>query len=88
MKLGVLFFSKVEINLGNQFGRGDKFIIKANNTSRINKYVQSAKLNGQPLKDFKFPASELLNGGMLELEMDSMPNKKWGINTEANNSKK
>jgi len=71
-------FSKVEIDLGRQFGRGEKFIIEARNVSRLNKYVQSATLNGKGLNDFKFPASELLKGGKLELQMGSEPNKNWG----------
>jgi len=40
--------------------------------------VQSAKLNGKALNDFKFPAKELLKGGRLELEMGSEPNENWG----------
>ncbi|WP_321310491.1 GH92 family glycosyl hydrolase [Marinifilum fragile] len=72
-------YKKVEIDLGKQFGRGEKFVIEAKNASRLNKYVQSAKLNGKRLQDFKFPASELLKGGKLELEMGPEPNKKWGI---------
>ena len=69
----------VEIDLGEKFGRGKKFVIEAKNASRLNQYVQSASLNGKLLQDFKFPASELLKGGKLELEMGSEPNEKWGI---------
>ena len=72
-------FEKVEIDLGNRYGRGEKFIIEAKNASRRNMYVQSARLNGIALKGFKFPASELLKGGRLELEMGPEPNKTWGI---------
>ena len=72
-------YEKVEINLGGRFGRGDKFIIEANNTSRLNKYVQSATLNGEELHDFKFPVNELLQGGKLVLQMGPEPNKSWGI---------
>ncbi len=72
-------FEKVTIDLGRRFGRGDKFVIEAKNTSRLNKYVQSATLNGEVLTDFKFAASKLLNGGKLELEMGSFPNEHWGI---------
>ncbi len=72
-------FRKVEIDLGNRYGRGEKFIIEARNASRINKYVQSATLNGQPLHDFKFPAKKLLSGGSLVLQMGDKPNKKWGM---------
>lgn len=73
-------YPKVEINLGKRYGRGEKFVIEAKNVSRLNKYVQSAILNGKVLQDFKFPASELLKGGSLILEMGSEPNKKWGMN--------
>ena len=72
-------YERVEIDLGKQFGRGEKFVIEAKNASRLNKYVQSAKLNGKPLQDFKFPAKELLKGGKLELEMGSEPNMNWGL---------
>ena len=72
-------YTKVEIDLGNRFGRGEKFIIEARNASRDNKYVQSASLNGNPLNTFQFPASELLKGGSLILEMGPNPNKNWGV---------
>ncbi|PWD97857.1 GH92 family glycosyl hydrolase [Marinilabilia rubra] len=73
-------YSRVEIDLGQRFGRGEKFVIEADNVSRINKYVQSATLNGESLNTFQFPASELLKGGTLKLEMGPEPNKEWGIN--------
>ncbi|WP_439183312.1 GH92 family glycosyl hydrolase [Carboxylicivirga taeanensis] len=66
-------YEKVVIDLGGRYGRGNTFTIEAKNASRLNKYVQSAKLNGEVLNDFKFPAAELLKGGKLELEMDSEP---------------
>jgi predicted alpha-1,2-mannosidase len=75
-------YPKVEIDLGQRFGRGEKFIIEAKNASRLNKYVQSAKLNGQPLQSFYFPASELLKGGSLVLEMGPEPNMEWGGHNE------
>ena len=78
-ELGSPLFEKIKIDLGKHFGRGKQFIIKASNTSRENKYIQSAKLNGKKLNSFKFPAKELLKGGTLELEMGNRPNKNWGI---------
>lgn len=72
-------FEKAEIDLGGQFGRGHTFVIEAKNVSRLHKYVQSARLNGEVLTDFKFPASELLRGGSLVLEMGAEPNESWGI---------
>lgn len=72
-------FERVEIDLGERFGRGDKFVIEARNASRKNKYVQRAMLNGTELNTFYFEASELLNGGELILEMGPKPNKEWGV---------
>lgn len=72
-------FEEIEINLGERYGRGNKFIIKAKNASRKNIYVQSAVLNGKKLESFRFPAAELLKGGELVIEMGSKPNKNWGI---------
>ena len=78
-EIGSPIFEKIEIDLGKRFGRGKKFVIEAKNASRLNKYIQSAKLNGKELNDFKFPASNLLKGGKLILEMGAEPNEKWGV---------
>ena len=77
-EIGSPLFEKTVIDLGHRYGRGDKFTITARNSSRKNIYVQSASLNGNPLNDFKFPASELLKGGELVLEMGAEPNFNWG----------
>ena len=61
--------------IGEKDGCGDKLVIKARNASRKNIYVQSAVLNGQRLDGFTFPASELLKGGKLVLEMGPEPKK-------------
>ena len=62
-------YEKVEIDLGQRFGRGKKFTIIAEGASRTNMYVQNALLNGRVLKSFNFPAAELLKGGSLVLKM-------------------
>jgi putative alpha-1,2-mannosidase len=72
-------YEKIVIDLGERYGRGQTFEIIAKNASRKNKYVQSARLNGKVLNSFLFPASELLKGGKLELEMGGQPNKNWGV---------
>ena len=79
-EIGSPLYERVEIDLGKQYGRGEKFVIIAHNSSRRNKYVQKATLNGKPLHSFFFPASELLKGGELELEMGPEPNNNWGVN--------
>jgi len=81
-EIGSPLYEKVEIDLGNRYGRGKMFIIEAKNASRLTMFVQSAKLDGKVLKDFKFPARELLKGGKLVLEMGPEPNKKWGVIVE------
>jgi predicted alpha-1,2-mannosidase len=83
-------YEKVTINLGGRYGRGEKFTIEARGASKANKYVQNATLNGRPLEAFWFPASELLGGGSLVLEMGPDPNTGWGIGlpeTEKQDSK-
>lgn len=72
-------YEKTVIKLGGLYNRGEQFTIEAKNSSRKNKYVQSAMLNGKKLDNFYFPASELLKGGELILEMGDKPNKSWGI---------
>lgn len=75
-------YDKAVIHLGGQFGRGDTFTIEARKTSRRNKYIQNAFLNGKPLNSFRFPATELLKGGSLILEMGPEPNTSWGIEAD------
>jgi alpha-1,2-mannosidase, putative len=77
-EIGSPLFPKVVIDLGRRYGRGDTFTIEARGASRKNLYVQSASLNGRPLETFHFPASELLKGGNLILEMGPEPNPNWG----------
>jgi len=78
-EIGSPLFEKIVIDFGRRYDRGKTFVIEATNASRVNKYVQSAKLNGKELISFNFPASELLKGGKLDLEMGSEPNKNWGL---------
>ena len=77
-EIGSPLYEKVVINLGERYGRGKQFTIEARNTSRKNKYIQKALLNGKELNTFHFPAVELLQGGSLILEMGDTPNKQWG----------
>jgi predicted alpha-1,2-mannosidase len=74
-------YERITIDLGYRFGRGDQFVIEARGASRRNKYIQSAVLNGKPLETFWFPASEVLKGGELILEMGPDPNINWGMAT-------
>ena len=68
-------FTKVSVNLSN----GKTFTIVANKSSRKNKYIQSATMNGKPLTALSFTHAQLLNGGTLVLEMGEHTNTKWDI---------
>jgi predicted alpha-1,2-mannosidase len=58
--------------------RDGKFTIIAHNCSKQYCYVQSAKLNGQPLNHPWITKDDIINGGTLELDMGILPNKHWG----------
>jgi predicted alpha-1,2-mannosidase len=73
--IGSPVFEKVAINLPN----GKQFQMIANKCSVVNKYIQSAKLNGKVLDTPWFTHEQLVNGGKLELEMGPLPNKSWGL---------
>lgn len=72
-ELGSPFFKEVKINLGGRYGRGEQFVIKAPNASRKNIYVKEARLNGEKLESFLIPASAILSGGELVVEMTDEP---------------
>ncbi|MFM9824911.1 GH92 family glycosyl hydrolase [Flavobacterium sp.] len=77
--IGSPLFSKIKINLPN----GKVFAINAPNCSEKNKYIQKASLNGKNLEGPWFTHEDLVNGGTLELEMGSYPNKTWGTSEES-----
>jgi predicted alpha-1,2-mannosidase len=72
--IGSPVFSKVTIRLEN----GKTFTLIAHNCSEKNKYIQSARMNGMELRSPWFTHRQLLNGGVLELNMGPKPNKQWG----------
>jgi predicted alpha-1,2-mannosidase len=72
--VGSPIFDKATIHLKN----GKDFVIIARNTSHDNKYVQSIRLNGQPLNQVWFRHADIANGGVLELTMGDTPNVDLG----------
>jgi len=73
--IGSPLFEKISIDLPG----GKQFHVNAKNCSVINKYIQSARFNGQPLNTPWFTHEQLMAGGTLELEMGPKPNKSWGV---------
>lgn len=72
-------FEKITIHLNQNYYPGKTFVVKTKNNPEKNIYIQKTKLNGKPLNTFKFPHSEFVKGGELEIELGMKPNKKWGI---------
>jgi predicted alpha-1,2-mannosidase len=77
--LGSPLFSRVSIDVG----MGKTFTIVASRTSIVNKYIQSAQLNGRELNRTWFEHADILAGGELILEMGSKPNKSWAASPDA-----
>lgn len=73
-QIGSPLFNKVVIHLQN----GKTFTVEAKNNSRVNKYIQSAKLNGKELAKPVFTHDDLAGGGTLILNMGSRPDYNWG----------
>ncbi len=73
-------FSSILIDNGNK--NGTTFQIKAKNSSKENKYIQSAMLNGVQLENPWISHSDISNGGTLALTMGTAPNKEWGSRLE------
>lgn len=72
-------FDEVTIALDPRYYPGKTFTIRTANNAPENVYIQSAKLNGKPLSDFRIPHATLVQGGLLELELGPKPNKTWGV---------
>ena len=72
--VGSPIFDTVSIRLQN----GAKIKIVARSTSKDNKYVQSIRLNGKNVNHVWFRHADISNGGVLELQMGSTPNKTLG----------
>jgi putative alpha-1,2-mannosidase len=72
-------FSKVRIKLNPDYYDGEEFTLIANNNTPRNVYIQSARLNRKVHDKYWFSHQDFANGGTLVLELDSVPNKTWGL---------
>lgn len=73
--LGSPLFDKATIQVGD----GKTFQVVAKNNSRTNCYIQRASLNGKPYTHSFIHYKEIMNGGVLELEMGGTPSDTFGI---------
>jgi len=76
--IGSPTLEKATLHLDPKYYKGGDFTIIAQNVSRQNGYIKSAKLNGQPLERPWITHEEIVHGGTLEFQMDIQPNKDWG----------
>lgn len=75
--IGSPLFSRATILLDKPY-KARRFTIIARNQSKQNKYIQSATLNGKPLRTPFIDHSDIANGSTLIFVMGPKPNKKWG----------
>jgi len=81
-EIGSPLFEKITIHLDPDYYPGGTFVIEAKNVSDRNRYIQSARLNGQVLNRPWFYHETLVNGGTLQLKMGPKPNENWGSSEE------
>ena len=77
--IGSPVFKNITIHLDN----GKDFKISTENYSEENKYIQSAKLNGENWDKPWFSHDAIKNGGNLVLIMGNRANKNWGSSKNA-----
>jgi hypothetical protein len=71
---GSPIFDKATIAIGDSA----KFVIKANNNLKANKYIKSVNLNGNEYKRSWFSHNVLTAGGEITFEMSASPEKAFG----------
>ncbi len=74
-QIGSPVFDEITISLDKQYYSGKTFKIVTKNNSKLNVYVQSAKLNGKELNRMFLYHDEIVSGGELILNMGASPNK-------------
>ena len=71
--MGSPLFTRTTLHLAN----GKTFTVRANGNTPGKRYIQSARLNGQPFGRSWLSHETVMQGGTLELEMGADPNRKW-----------
>ena len=71
-------FAKATIRLDPAYATGRTFTVSSTSNAPGDIYIQSAKLNGQPLDRAWLTHDEIAAGGTLELELGPVPNHIWG----------
>jgi len=72
--IGTPLFPEAALN----FEDGKRFVVRAPGASPRRCYIQSARLNGEPLGRCYLTHAEIVAGGELLFEMGTKPNREWG----------
>lgn len=81
-ELSAPIFDEIHITLDPDYYPGKSISIIANNQSRDNYYIQSARWNDQPLNNCWIYHEDLIKGGDIIYELSDQPNKNWGNSVE------
>ena len=79
IQLGVRYFQKLQSTCQTK----SNLLFQHPIVQRKISTLQSAKINGELLDAPWFTHDQLMNGGILELEMGAYPNKSWGTDVNA-----
>lgn len=69
--IGSPLFTRMSIRLVN----GKRFTVIADHNSAVNRYIQSATLDGKPLREPRISWEEIMRGATLHLDMGSRPSQ-------------
>lgn len=78
-ELGSPIFDEIKIHLDADYYPGKEILIRVNNQSENNVYIQSAQWKGKPLVNCWIYHREFIEGGDLLIQLGSEPKKEWGI---------
>lgn len=76
MQIGSPIFDKVKIKLNEDYYSGNEFVLETINNSSKNKYIQTVELNGEKTNNVFIPFEDIVEGGVLKLNMGEKPNMK------------
>jgi predicted alpha-1,2-mannosidase len=72
-QLATPMFDRIQIQLHPKYYSGRQFEIRTTGNPRANVYIQSAKLNGQPVLNSEIPWEQIRGGGTLDLSVGPEP---------------
>jgi predicted alpha-1,2-mannosidase len=78
-QFGSPVFEKVTVRLSEN--RDHKLVIETKNNSPENFYIQRLMFNDELIENSWIDRNKLMQGGKLIFEMESVPDKHWGVNT-------